>query len=221
MTAAIPPQTEPDHELLRRVTQGHTDAFTELFRRRRGEVFRFATHMTGSCQVGEDVLQDVFLVVMRDAGRYDAARASVSAWLCGIARNCVRQRLSGDRRYQSLTADDEVDAAGPIDHQESPLDQLVRQERADFLRAAIRALPLAYREALVLCDLQEQSYGDAATASRLSDRDRPIAAAPRQGDAGGGAVGEPVGRHARRRGIGPGGRTRRGRLQGVFRMTCQ
>lgn len=163
MTAAIPPQTEPDHELLRRVTQGHTDAFTELFRRRRGEIFRFATHMTGSCQVGEDVLQDVFLVVMRDAGRYDAARASVSAWLCGIARNCVRQRLSGDRRYQSLTADDEVDAAGPIDHRESPLDQLVRQERADILRAAIRALPLAYREAVVLCDLQELSYADAAS----------------------------------------------------------
>jgi len=164
MTAVIPTQTQPDHELLRRITQGHTDAFTELFRRRRGEVFRFATHMTGSCQVGEDVLQDVFLVVMRDAGRYDAARASVPAWLCGIARNCVRQRLAGDRRYQPLATDDDVEAVGPIDERESPLDQLVRQERADILRAAIRALPLVYREALVLCDLQELSYGEAAAA---------------------------------------------------------
>ncbi len=163
MIAANPPQTEPDHELLRRVTQGHTDAFTELFRRRRGEVFRFATHMTGSCQAGEDVLQDVFLTVMREAGRYDATRASVSAWLCGIARNCVRQRLSGDRRYQPLATDDEGDGGGPVDRQDSPLDQLVRQERADLVRGAIRALPLAYREAVVLCDLQELPYADAAS----------------------------------------------------------
>lgn len=163
MTAANPLQTEPDHELLRRVTQGHTDAFTELFRRRRGEVFRFATHMTGSCQAGEDVLQDVFLVVMREAGRYDASRASVSAWLCGIARNCVRQRLTGDRRYQPLAADDEAEGGGPVDRQDSPLDQLVRQERADLVREAIRALPLAYREAVVLCDLQERPYADAAS----------------------------------------------------------
>ena len=163
MSAPGPPQHAPDPELLRRVAQGHADAFAELFRRRRREVFRFAVHMTGSVPTGEDIVQDVFMVVMREAGRYDASRASVPAWLCGIARNCVRQRLASERRFLPL---EDGGASGPEvknDGRESPLDSLMRDERTGHLRRVIQALPLAYREALVLCDLQELSYEEAAS----------------------------------------------------------
>src|SRR5262245_10053383 len=85
-----------DVELLPRIAAGDAGAFGELFRRRRGDVFRFALHMTGARAVAEDVTQDVFLVVMREAARYEAGRAGVGSWLCGIARNCARQRLEKD-----------------------------------------------------------------------------------------------------------------------------
>jgi RNA polymerase sigma-70 factor (ECF subfamily) len=164
MTAASPTDRVRDDELLARTADGDAQAFTELFRRRQPGVFRFAVHMTGSAATADDVVQDVFLAVMRDADRYQPGRATVAAWLCGIARNCVRQRLERDRRLTPVVfgngREPEPEADGPAD----PLAGLLRAERIDELRRAVHALPVTYREALVLCDLQEMPYGDAAEA---------------------------------------------------------
>ena len=162
MAAALPTDRVPDDELLAKVASGDATAFTDLFRRRQPDVFRFAVHMTGSAATADDVVQEVFLAVMRDAGRYEAGRATVAAWLCGIARNCVRQRLKRDQRLTPVDfgdgrAPEPVDG-GPAD----PLAGLLRAERIDTLRRAVQALPVLYREAVVLCDLQELPYGDAA-----------------------------------------------------------
>jgi RNA polymerase sigma-70 factor, ECF subfamily len=154
----------PDDELLTRVAAGDAPAFTELFRRRQPDVFRFGVHMTGSASTADDVVQEVFLVVIRDAARYEAGRATVAAWLCGIARNCVRQRLDRDRRLTPVDFDDDRD---PGSEPGGPMDQLaglLRAERIDTLRRAVQTLPVTYREAVVLCDLQEMSYADAAAA---------------------------------------------------------
>ena len=64
-----------DVALIGRVAAGDADAFAELFRRRHGQIYRFALHMTSSPSIAEDVTQDVFLAVMSDAARYDAGRA--------------------------------------------------------------------------------------------------------------------------------------------------
>jgi RNA polymerase sigma-70 factor (ECF subfamily) len=164
MPAAPPTDRVPDDELLGHATAGDAQAFAELFRRRHPDVFRFALHMTGLVSTAEDVVQDVFMVVMRDGARYDAGRGTVASWLCGIARNCVRQRLDRDRR---LTPVDFADDGEPsaVDHGSvDPLAGLLRAERIETVRRAVHALPLPYREAVVLCDLQELSYGDAAAA---------------------------------------------------------
>lgn len=153
---------EPDNALLDRVVTGDATAFSGLFRRYQPHVFGFALHMTGSTAIADDVVQDVFLAVMRDAGRYEAGRATVAAWLCGIARNCVLQRLDRERRMTPLefgaALERAPDGRGPAE----PLAGLLRSERIEALRRAVQALPLLYREAVVLCDLQEMPYGDAA-----------------------------------------------------------
>ena len=74
-----------DGELISRVAAGDAEAFAQLFRRRQGQVYRFALHMTASPSIAEDVTQEVFLAVMSDAGRYDGGRASVVAWLFGMS----------------------------------------------------------------------------------------------------------------------------------------
>jgi RNA polymerase sigma-70 factor (ECF subfamily) len=165
MAAAPLTDRVPDDELLTRVAAGDAQAFTELFRRRQPEIFRFGVHMTGSIATAEDVVQEVFLIVMRDGARYEPGRATVASWLCGIARNCVRQRMDRDRRLTSVdVANDDrepgSEAGGPMD----PLADLLRAERIEMLRRAVQTLPVPYREAVVLCDLQEMSYGDAAQA---------------------------------------------------------
>jgi RNA polymerase sigma-70 factor, ECF subfamily len=154
-----------DDELVRLAAGGDAEAFTSLFRRRQADVFRFALHMTASVSSAEDVVQDVFLAVMRDAGRYEPGRATVVAWLFGIARNFVRRRLDSERRLEPFPVDEETfTGSGTAAVEVDPMDEMIRAEQVEALRRAVGTLPVAYREAVVLCDLQELSYNDAAAA---------------------------------------------------------
>ena len=150
-----------DDELIGRVASGDAAAFAELFTRQQALVYRFALHMTGSPAAADDVTQDVFMVVMRDAGRYEAGRSSVPAWLCGIARNVARRRFRWDRAGVPL---DEQDGQDIPDADPGALERLTRAEGIEALRKAVLSLPVGYREAVVLCDLQELAYADAAAA---------------------------------------------------------
>jgi RNA polymerase sigma-70 factor (ECF subfamily) len=154
---------QPDETLVRRIAEGDVDALALLFQRRQQNVYRFALHLTGSPSLADDVTQDVFVVVIRDAHRFEPGRAAVPAWLCGIARNFVRRRLAADRGAASIDVDEGLEAALPAASPD-PLDALTSAEAIESLRRAVLTLPLRYREAVVLCDLQELSYVDAAAA---------------------------------------------------------
>jgi len=151
--------TVTDEELVAAVAAGDREAFGGLYRRRRPDVYRFAVHLTGAVTPAEDIVQDVFVTVIREARRYDPRRASVVAWLLGIARNHVRRRLT-ERRFEPLPEGHE----GPgveID----PAEGMSRVQETRALRRALAGMPLVYREAIVMCDLQELSYEDAAAAA--------------------------------------------------------
>ena len=154
-----------DDELLERTAAGEAAAFTTLFRRRQPQVYRFALHITGSPEAAEDVTQDTFLTVIKDAGRYEPGRSGVVAWLCGIARNHARPRLARDSRLVALTETDagepDIDVGNDAPH---PLEAMTRSEQFRDLHSALMTLPLHYREAIALCDLQELNYTDAAAA---------------------------------------------------------
>jgi RNA polymerase sigma-70 factor (ECF subfamily) len=153
----------PDEMLVARIADGDVDALGMLFRRCQQNVYRFALHLSGSSSLADDVTQDVFVTVIRDAAKFEAGRGTVPAWLCGIARNFVRRRLARDRGGASVDVDEGVEAslhaASP-----DPLDALTSAESIEALRRAVLSLPWRYREAVVLCDLQEMSYIDAANA---------------------------------------------------------
>ena len=83
--------------------------------------------MLGQPSLADDVTQEVFLAVMRDAGRFDGARSSVAAWLCGIARNHALRRLHSEQRMVGL--DDGPDAE-PAAAMEDPVLDLARAEQS-------------------------------------------------------------------------------------------
>ena len=83
-----------DEELLRRLRAGDEAAFTALYRRRQGGVYRFALQMSGSEAIAEDVTQEVFLALMREGNSYNPKRGSVAAYMYGIARKQVLRSLS-------------------------------------------------------------------------------------------------------------------------------
>ena len=144
-----------DEDLVAAIADGDRLAFSVLFRRTQGTVFRFALHMTGSTATADDVTQEVFLAVMRDAARYENGRATVTAWLCGIARNFARRKRANERRLTPLDADHA--------HFVDPVTEVARAQRIEAVRRAVLRLPFKYREVVVLCDLQEMSYADAAS----------------------------------------------------------
>jgi RNA polymerase sigma-70 factor (ECF subfamily) len=156
-----------DDQLIVRIAQGDGAALSMLFRRRQGDVYRVAMLMTGSVAAAEDVTQDVFLAVIEDAGRFEPGRASATAWLCGIARNYARRRFDGERRIRPLPDADDSLLSAPMT-QNDPLDAMASAQQIELLRRAVLRLPFRYREVIVLCDLQELSYADAATVLECS-----------------------------------------------------
>jgi RNA polymerase sigma-70 factor, ECF subfamily len=151
-----------DDELISRIAGGDREAFGLLYRRYRNDVYRFAAHVSGSAAVADDVVQDVFVAVIEDASGYRANRSGVLPWLLGIARNHVR-RWRSQRPVQPLPGD-ETPAGRNLAVRPDPLADISMQRNTTALRRALLELPVRYRETIVLCDLQELSYVDAAHA---------------------------------------------------------
>lgn len=155
------PSHSDDADLLRLLSAGNEAAFLEFYQRYQSVVYRFALQMSGKVQIAEEVTQDVFMAVMR-AARYDPNRGSVLAFLYGIARNLTLRCLDKEKPYLTSLDGPEgeyrhrIADAGDLDR------ELSRNERIANLRKAVLALPTAYREVVVLCDLQEMDYADAA-----------------------------------------------------------
>jgi RNA polymerase sigma-70 factor (ECF subfamily) len=149
-------------EWITRIASGDRDAFASLYRRYQPDVYRFAAHVSGSPAVAEDVVHDVFIAVIEDAARYQPGRSGVLPWLFGIARNHIRRWRS--RRPLLPMPGDETHDGRRLAVETDPLADLARRRNETAVRRALLALPLRYREAIVLCDLHELSYDAAAKA---------------------------------------------------------
>lgn len=165
------PEELSDEQLLRRMRAGDTEAFTSLYRRRQGGIYRFALRMSGNTTVAEEVTQEVFMALIRDGGTYDPDRGPVAAFLYGIARNSVLRHLERDRWHVPYEPDEDGWPSGNGSRQTGreagacdPLGDLTRAESIEQLRQAVLALPAKYREVVVLCDLEELPYLEAARA---------------------------------------------------------
>ena len=151
-----------DDELFRQMKAGDEAAFIALYRRWQNGIYRFALRLSGSEAVAEDVTQEVFMVLMNDASRYDSGKGSLVAYLYGIARFQALKRMQKDRTMISLDDDNWEFTSDHLMMNADPLLDLSRQEMVKSVRDAILVLPVHYREVVVLCELQELSYADAA-----------------------------------------------------------
>jgi len=143
---------QTDEELYRRLRGGDKSALAELYERHEGALYRYGLCMSGSRSIAEETVQEVFCRLISGAGRFDERRGTLEAWLYGVARNLARRM----DRYGA--AEPAAEAASGHDL----LGELLEDERTVSLYRALDELPSRYREAVLLCDLEERSYEAAA-----------------------------------------------------------
>ena len=160
-----------ESELMRRAATGNEEAFAAIYRRTSGPIYRFALHMSGSRTVAEDVTQEVFLALLHKFTDYDPARATLTAYLFGIARKRLLRHYEQSRPYLPIGDESSgTPAAVPeaLIERGNPLSTVSSAETVAIVRRAILSLPPRYREAVVLCELEEMSYEEAASAAACS-----------------------------------------------------
>lgn len=146
---------------LQRARAGDEAAFTALFRRHRAAVYRFAWLISGSEAHAADVTQEVFIEMLVGRGGFDPARGSLAAYLCGIAR--FRAYRVADKLAHSIDLDSLPEGQLEYEVSELPLDRVQRSQALQALYAAIRKLPAPFRDVVVLVELQQMSYAEAAS----------------------------------------------------------
>lgn len=156
-----------DLELLRQLARGSESAFGALYERYQGPIYRFALHMNGNTASAEEITQEVFMAVISNPKAYDPERGTVAGYLFGIARNLMHQRMQQSMQDVPLMEECLEGDAGHADDIDL-LDELSQSESLVYLRKALSSLPEAYREVVVLCELEEMSYNDAAAILKCS-----------------------------------------------------
>lgn len=154
-----PPTTQvaASEALVRRLRQGDASALEPLYRSESPGVFRYALALCGQSDWAADAMQEAFVQFAGRPEGWDAGRGPLGAYLAGMARHHLLAR------WRDLPVAHDEDAEDlRHDPADAPEQQLVRAQDQARVWAALQTLPWTFREAIVLVDLQERAYAEAA-----------------------------------------------------------
>jgi len=148
-------EVSPDAALVRRLLQRDVSAFEELYDRHSRIVFALVLRIVRQASTSEEVVQDVFLALWRNAAQYDQSRGPFVPWLLTLARNRAldQLRLKSERQRRREDQADELPPVVTMPDFEGSLDEERRAKRVRELMASLnpqqkRAIELAYFEGL-------------------------------------------------------------------------
>ena len=144
--------TDTDRALVDRVAKGDRAAVRLLFMRHHARIYRFVARQTGSEMMADDIANEVFLELWRQAPNFEG-RSEVSTWLLGIARF---KALSMLRKKKEDWIDDD-DAAEIADSADTPEVVTMKEDKAAALRRFVNALPEEHRTVIDLAYYHGQS----------------------------------------------------------------
>ncbi|MBV8501478.1 MAG: RNA polymerase sigma factor [Paucibacter sp.] len=148
--------------LMARLRQGDAQALEPLYRNESGAVYRYALALCANPAWAADAMQEAFVALAASPETFDPLRGSLGGWLAGVARHHLLSRWREARReVQDEEAQDGAQTvAAPL--ADTPETRLIESQDQTAVWQAIQALPWPFREALVLVDLQERAYVEAA-----------------------------------------------------------
>lgn len=147
---------DPDEELLARVADGDPASVRALVARKLPRLLSLAGRMLGDASAAEDVAQEAFLRVWKQAPRWRPGAARFDTWLHRVALNLCYDRL---RRRRELSYAEPPDRADDAPGPERGMEAADTGRRVSI---ALQALPVRQREAIVLCHYQELGNIEAA-----------------------------------------------------------
>jgi RNA polymerase sigma-70 factor (ECF subfamily) len=157
MSKSTAVQVMTDNLLMEEVKEGKVEKLAVLFEKYHVQLFNFFLRLTGNRGASEDLVQDVFLRILKYRTTY-RGQSKFTVWLYQIARNAHIDYLR--KRKGELSLDDQWDEV--VESEPTPLDQLERGQDVRLLREALARLPLKKREVLVLSRYQDMKYKDIA-----------------------------------------------------------
>ena len=157
VTAATSAAQQSDRELVERVAGGDRAAVRLLFMRHHVRVYRFAARQTGSEMMADDIANEVFLELWRQAPAFQG-RSEVSTWLLGIARFKALSAL----RKRKEDAIDEDEAAAIPDTGDTPEVAVMKDDKATALKRMVNALPDEHRTVIDLAYYHAKSVAEIA-----------------------------------------------------------
>ena len=128
-----------DEDLISLVEAGDADAFATLYERHSRSAFSLAYRMMGERRAAEDLAQDAFIKVWRNAASYRAERGSVRTWILSIVHNrgIDQLRSTASRRRTQ----EKIEALAPRSQPSEAFSEIWRNSRRDQVREALKTLP--------------------------------------------------------------------------------
>jgi RNA polymerase sigma-70 factor, ECF subfamily len=139
-------------------------SFEELAMPLFGQLYNFACWLAGDRAAAEDLVQETYLKAFRAFSSFQQG-TNFRAWIYRILRNTFLTSQAGLKAVMSL--DDEEDAPPEPETVDTPESILLGRDQQDRIRAALEALPVHYREIILLCDLEEMSYQEISQAMAI------------------------------------------------------
>ena len=163
-------------EFIEKLKSGEAAAFDTLVQRFSNDIYALLYRLTQDAEEAADLTQETFLSAFRAVGKF-RGEADLETWLFRIAINESRNRFRWwKRRFRSTT--ESLDApfgisGKPLSETISsnfadPEETILRRERERHLTKAVNDLPVNFREAVVLCDIEGLSYEEIATALNVN-----------------------------------------------------
>jgi len=161
-----------DEEIVRRVLEGDVLLFELLMRRHNQRIYRAVRSILRDDSETEDVMQEAYVRAYEHLGQFEG-RARFSSWLTRIAVNESIKRATSRGKMDSLDIEQHGMGENPMpgfqNNSESPEGNVSRNEMASMLEQAILALPIAYRDVVMLRDVEQMSTAETAEALSLTE----------------------------------------------------
>ena len=159
--------SDSDRELMERVKNGDASAFDLIVQRHKTWLINFTYRFLGDQETAEDIAQEAFLRVYKNAGRYRSDKAGLRTWMYRIAANLCKNELRSRGRRWRIMVDPAIgsqDGDNPVenvmDTSPGPDGQLEEKELQKTLESAISRLPEKLRTVLILRDIEGMAYED-------------------------------------------------------------